>query len=80
MMLRIFILMLVLVSFSIWAQDEPEAPDTEAAETPADEAEEDEFDDLDLDNNEDHKEDDADVFTPTDVVSYQQSTPYPPDI
>ena len=41
---------------------------------------EEELDDLDLDSQEDHTEEDEDVFKPTDVVSYQQSVPFPVDI
>ena len=41
---------------------------------------EEELDDLDLDRNQDHTEEDEDVFKPTDAVSYQQSVPFPVDI
>jgi hypothetical protein len=39
-----------------------------------------EFEDLDIDGQEDHTEEDDDVFKPTDAVSYQQSVQFPVDI
>jgi hypothetical protein len=36
--------------------------------------------DADLSSQEDHVDDDEDVFKPTDVVSFAQSVPFPVDI
>ena len=53
---------------------------TETAPETVEELTEEELDDLDLDRNQDHTEEDEDVFRPSDVVSYQQSVPFPVDI
>ena len=52
-------------------------PETETVE----ELSAEELADLELDSQgEDHTEEDEDVFTPTDVVSFQQSVNFPVDI
>jgi hypothetical protein len=67
---------------TVWAQDptpEDESAtdaDTEAVETISAA----EFEDLDIDSQEDHTEEDEDVFKPTDVVSFTQPVPFPVDI
>lgn len=79
-MLRAAVIAAVLVSVAVWAQessdDEPVAAETEAEET----LDDDDYEDFDIDSQEDHTEDDEDVFTPTDVVSYSQSVQFPVDI
>jgi len=76
--------MLVILSTAAaaWAQDP--VPEDEVASEPETEAleglSEEELDDLDLDDQEDHTEEDEDVFKPTDVVSFQQSVNFPVDI
>ena len=81
-MYRLIFLAILATATAVWAQDttpdEDSAPDTEigALEGLTDE----ELDDLDLDSQEDHTEEDEDVFKPTDVVSFQQSVPFPVDI
>ncbi len=77
-MLRIFLLVFIFVSGAALAQDDSD--ETEATPPTDVEEEVDEYEDLDLDDNEDHTEEDDDVFKPTDVVSYQQSVPFPVDI
>lgn len=80
-MLRLLLVLLFAVGTAAWAQDDA-TDDTASESTPEsiDELSEEELDDLDLDRNEDHTEEDDDVFRPTDVVSYQQSVPFPVDI
>ena len=81
-MYRFILVALIMAATAVWAQDD--AAETEAVaeevETTVDELSEEEQDDLDLDDQDDHTEDDDDVFRPTDVVSYQQSVPFPVDI
>ena len=80
-MLRLLPVLIFAIGSAAWAQDD--ATDDAATETTpesVDELSEEELDDLDLDRNEDHTEEDEDVFRPTDVVSYQQSVPFPVDI
>ena len=77
------------IATSVWAQDDaaddavqepvPEAA-PEAAPEVDEEAVEDEFDDFELGQNEDYTEEDDDIFRPTDVISVQQSVPFPVDI
>ncbi len=79
---RLLILTIFALATAVWAQ-EPASEDASAAEPEAEETEtlsEDEFEDFDIDSQEDHTEDDEDVFKPTDVVSYQQSVAFPVDI
>jgi hypothetical protein len=54
-------------------EDEPESDPFEGLT-------DEEFEDLDIDAQQDHTEDDDDVFKPTDAVSYQQSVQFPVDI
>ena len=81
-MYRLIFLVILATATAVWAQettpDEEPATETEvgALEGLTDE----ELDDLDLDSQEDHTEEDEDVFKPTDVVSFQQSVPFPVDI
>lgn len=71
-----------LMVTTVWAQDPTPADEsateaeTEAVETLSEE----EFEDLDIDSQEDHTEEDEDVFKPTDVVSFTQPVPFPVDI
>ena len=71
-----------LMATAVWAQDPTPADEsateaeTEAVETLSEE----EFEDLDIDDQEDHTEEDEDVFKPTDVVSFTQPVPFPVDI
>lgn len=80
-MLRILVFLMFAVGTAAWAQDDA-TDDTATESTPEsnEELSEAELDDLDLDSNEDHTEEDDDIFRPTDVVSYQQSVPFPVDI
>ena len=79
---RLILLAIFATATVVWAQDT--APEDEPASEPETETVEgltaEELADLDLDSQEDHTEDDEDVFTPTDVVSFQQSVNFPVDI
>ena len=83
---RLILLVLLAAASGVWAQ-EPESAE-EAAPEAASETESESFEgltdeelaDLDLDSQSDHTEADEDVFTPTDVVSFQQSVNFPVDI
>jgi hypothetical protein len=79
-MYRLMLLAILATATAVWAQES--TPDDEsAAETETvDESAAEELDDLVLDGQEDHTEDDEDVFKPTDVVSYSQSVAFPVDI
>ena len=78
-MYRLLFLALVATATAVWAQDTPS--DDESETTPAAETiSVDDLEDLDLDSQEDHTEEDEDVFKPTDVVSYSQSVAFPVDI
>ncbi len=81
-MYRFILVALIMAATAVWAQDDAAETETvaEEVETSVDELSEEEQDDLDLDDQDDHTEDDDDVFRPTDVVSYQQSVPFPVDI
>jgi hypothetical protein len=69
-----------VMATAVWAQD-PTPPDEPAAESAAEETlSEEEYEDLDIDSQEDHTEEDEDVFKPTDVVSFTQPVPFPVDI
>jgi hypothetical protein len=84
-MARLILLAVFTVATAVWAQD-PADDETKAAEPVETEANplaglsEEELEDLDIDSQEDHTEDDEDVFKPTDAVSYQQSVQFPVDI
>ena len=80
-MLRLLLLLIFAVCTAAWAQDDvTDDTATESAPESVDDLSEEELDDLDLSSNEDHTEEDEDIFRPTDVVSYQQSVPFPVDI
>jgi hypothetical protein len=84
-MYRLILLAVFTVATAVWAQD-PADDETQATEPVETEANplaglsEEELEDLDIDSQEDHTEDDEDVFKPTDAVSYQQSVQFPVDI
>ena len=81
-MYRLILLAFFATATAVWAQES--APDEEQVSEPETETvegiSEEELEDLDLDGQEDHTEDDEDVFKPTDVVSFQQSVNFPVDI
>ena len=81
-MYRLIMLAIFVAATAVWAQEPP--PENEAATEPETEAveglSEEDLEDLDIDSQEDHTEEDEDVFKPTDVVSYQQSVTFPVDI
>ena len=81
-MYRLIMIAIFAIATAAWAQDP--VPEDEAASEPETEAleglSEEELDDLGLDDQEDHTEEDEDVFKPTDVVSFQQSVNFPVDI
>ncbi len=81
-MYRIIFLTVFVVATTAWAQEPPaENESATEAETQAVEApEEDKPEDHDLDSQENHTDEDEDVFKPTDNVSYQQSVTFPVDI
>jgi hypothetical protein len=62
-------------------EPEPELePEPEPEADPFEGLTAEEVEDLDIDGQEDHTEEDDDVFKPTDAVSYQQSVQFPVDI
>ena len=79
----IFLAMFAMVT-AVSAQDVAEEEDTATVEeTEAEIIErlsEEELEDLGVDSQEDHTEEDEDVFKPTDAVSYSQSVQFPVDI
>ena len=81
-MYRLILLVIFATATAVWAQDP--APEVEPLSEPETETVEElsaeELADLELDSQEDHTEEDEDVFTPTDVVSFQQSVNFPVDI
>ena len=81
-MVRLIIFMFLVSGAAVWAQDD--APQNDSANEAETETEEslsaEELADLDLDSQEDHTEEDEDVFKPTDVVSFQQSVNFPVDL
>lgn len=81
-MYRLVFFLLLAMAGTVIAQDDENDSDaaTDTAPEAVDELTEDELEDLDLDRNQDHTEEDEDVFRPSDVVSYQQSVPFPVDI
>lgn len=81
-MYRLILLVIFATTTAVWAQDtatEDESVNESETETVEGLTEE-ELEDLDLDSQEDHTEEDEDVFKPTDVVSFQQSVNFPVDI
>lgn len=85
-MRQIIAVMMLLLGPFAWAQDTASDDEAIATESEAQEDEsdviltEEELEVLDIDGQEDHTEEDEDVFKPTDVVSYQQSVQFPVDI
>lgn len=81
-MVRLIIFMILALGTAVWAQDD--TPQDDSANEPEAETEESltaaELEDLDLDSQENHTEEDEDVFKPTDVVSFEQSVNFPVDI
>lgn len=87
---RLILLVILGIATVVWAQDpaDEDAAETETAAEAEAEPEVDpfegltdeEFEDLDIDGQDDHTEEDEDVFKPTDAVSYQQSVQFPVDI
>tara|TARA_R110002096_G_scaffold6409_2_gene29700 strand:+ start:6696 stop:6941 length:246 start_codon:yes stop_codon:yes gene_type:complete len=77
----VFLFLLAMAGVVVAQDDESDAEAvTENAPETVEELTAEELDDLDLDRNQDHTEEDEDVFRPSDVVSYQQSVPFPVDI
>ena len=80
-MYRLILLVIFATATAVWAQEPTTDQEEPVTETETVEGlTEEELEDLDLDDQEDHTEEDEDVFKPTDVVSYQQSVPFPVDI
>ena len=80
-MYRLIFLLVLVIASAVWAQDDASEAEREtqsAAESV--EATSEELDEAILDSQGDHTEEDEDVFKPTDVVSYEQSVPFPVDI
>ena len=79
-MYRLILLAIFATATAVWAQD-PASEDEPVSEPETVEGlTEEELEDLGLDDQEDHTEEDEDVFKPTDVVSFQQSVNFPVDI
>jgi len=79
-MYRLILLVIFATATAVWAQD-PAAEDESVSEPETatiDGLTEEEL--ADLDDQDDHTDDDEDVFKPTDVVSFQQSVNFPVDI
>ncbi len=85
-MYRLMLLAVFILASAVWAQDTSEEDATASEVEEEAEAEspegltEEEFEELDIDSQEDHTEDEEDVFKPTDEVSYEQSLEFPVDI
>ena len=85
-MVRLLILAVFILASAVWAQESAEEDVTasevvvEAEADPLEGLTEEELEDLDIDSQEDHTEEDEDVFKPTDEVSYEQSLEFPVDI
>ena len=81
-MYRLIMLMFLILATAVWAQDP--AADEDPVTTPEPEEveglTEEELEDLNIDGQEDHTEEDEDVFKPTDAVSYSQQIRFPVDI
>ncbi len=71
---RLLLLAMLAILGAVSAQD----TSTDTQTTGAEETET--LSDEELSSQDDHTEDDDDVFRPTDVVSYAQSVPFPVDI
>jgi hypothetical protein len=81
-MYRLILLAKLLTATTLWAQDPPPADEsaTESETETIDGLSDEEFEDLDIDSQQDHTEEDEDIFKPTDVVSFTQPVPFPVDI
>lgn len=81
-MYRQVLLAIFITATTVWAQDPAPADEsaTDSEEETVEGLSEEEFEDLDIDSQEDHTEEDEDVFKPTDVVSFTQPVPFPVDI
>lgn len=80
-MIRSIMILLLFLTATVLAQDEVSEDDaaTETSESERDSGD-DEFEDDILSGNQDHTEDDEDIFVPTEEISFQQSIPFPTDI
>lgn len=85
-MIRSIFILLLFLTAAVLAQDGPSedeaAPETssESVDEGQDEGLDDELEDDILSGNQDHTEDDEDIFVPTEEISFQQSIPFPTDI
>ena len=88
-MIRSIMILLLFLTATVLAQDEvseegaaSEVSESEnqSADDGSDEALDDELEDDILSGNQDHTEDDEDIFVPTEEISFQQSIPFPTDI
>lgn len=89
-MQQLVLLVAFILATAAWAQDsaEDEAPvaetetvaETESESESAEALTEEELEELDIGSQQDHTEEDEDIFKPTDAVSYQQSVVFPVDI
>ena len=81
-MYRLILLAIFVMATTVWAQDPPPADEsaTESETQTVEDLSEEELEDLELDSQEDHTEEDEDIFKPTDVVSFTQPVPFPVDI
>lgn len=81
-MVRSMVFVFLITATAAWAQDPPPAdePATEAEPEAVGDLSEEESEEFDFSGQEDHTEEDEDVFTPTDVVTYEQSVAFPVDI
>ena len=81
-MYRLILLAFVAFATSVSAQDPVSDDETspDSGEETVEGLSEEELEDLDIDSQQDHSEDDEDVFKPTDVVSYTQPVSFPTDI
>ncbi|MCJ7591169.1 MAG: hypothetical protein MUO51_07430 [Woeseiaceae bacterium] len=76
---RLFLLAIIVTAGVVSAQDSSTENETVTeSPTPAEVIEA--INNEELDSQENHTEEDEDVFKPTDAVSYAQSVPFPVDI
>lgn len=89
-MIRTIIILSLFLTTAVLAQDGASQDEAvsetgdDPVESSTDDAQDDSLDD-DLEDdilsgNQDHTEDDDDIFVPTDEISFQQSIPFPTDI
>jgi hypothetical protein len=82
-MRRLILLAIFATAPIVWAQEDPPPEDegeTQAETETVEGLSEEELQDLGIDSQENHTEEDEDVFKPTDNVTYQQSVDFPVDI